>query len=100
MPRLAPGRTLLDALGHYDGLLACNPWLPGWPLAFSDASVMESGDGKLWAVSDDTAVPLEGETALLLRGMQHLDLYGTFDGRQFHPLAANSKLGPLWSHYR
>ncbi len=96
----APGKTLEDALAQFDELLAINPWLDNWPLAFGNVSIRQDGSGRCWAVDGDAAIALAGESTDALLGLDGLDVYGTFDGRELLPLAANSSLGPMWTSFR
>jgi hypothetical protein len=94
-----PTDDLRAAIDRYDSLLTVNPWIADWPLAFRGARVEASANGQCWAVDRDGAcgLPLAGEHAHVLLDLDDVDLYGTFDGRELTPLAANSSLGPLWS---
>ncbi len=96
----SPAQSLGEALAGFDGLLAVNPWLDNWPIAFSNVEIRQDGSGRCWAVDGDAAVPVGGEAADALMGFEGLELYGTFDGRELNPLAANSPLGPMWTYFR
>jgi len=97
----APTDDLKAAIDRYDALIAVNPWISDWPIAFRDARIELSQDGQCWAVDRDGAcgVPLAGEHAQVLLDLDDVALYGTFDGRELTPLAANSALGPFWSSH-
>ena len=96
-----PTHDLRAALDRYDALLAVNPWLASWPIAFHGARVELAQDGRCWAVNRDgtCGVALVGDEAQLLLDLADVDLYGKFDGRELTPLAANCALGPFWSSY-
>lgn len=93
----SPRNALGAALAEYDRTLAQNPWVSEWPIAFNKARVLSDGNGRPWALDhDNTGVPLAGDSGSVLRGLDELELFGTFDGRELTLLAANSVLGPLW----
>jgi hypothetical protein len=94
-----PEDDLEAAIDRYDALLAVNPWIGEWPIAFRGARVELAQDGRCWATDRDGRVglPLAGEHAPVLLDLDDVALYGTFDGRELTPLAANSPLGPFWS---
>jgi hypothetical protein len=96
-----PEDDLEAAIDRYDALLAVNPWIGEWPIAFRGARVELAQDGRCWATNQDgrIGVPLAGEHAPVLLDLEGVALYGTFDGRELTPLAANSPLGPYWSSH-
>ena len=96
-----PNDDLKAALDRYDALLATNPWLGEWPIAFRGARVELAHDGRCWALDADGrhGVPLAGDDAPVLLDLDDVALYGTFDGRELAPLAAGSALGPFWSSH-
>ncbi|MEM8725446.1 MAG: SWIM zinc finger family protein [Pseudomonadota bacterium] len=90
--------SLPDALAEWRKALAQKPWLDGYPIAAGDVE-MRSSNGKLFACSGDTALPIapgSNDQARPLTEVGKISLFGFWDGHELHPSLAATTLGE-WS---
>jgi hypothetical protein len=93
----APAGDVAAALDRYDAALAARPWLGDWPLAISGGAVHRRGDGFALSMRDGgSALPIgvgDPDTVLPLLGLDGIDAFGLWNGRDFALKFAETPLG-------
>ncbi len=88
---------LASALFDWQQALMRKPWLADYPIALQEVSIRAKGD-VLYACGNGQTVTLSAESceqARPLIGLAPLKLFGLFDGRELHPLFAETPIG-IW----
>jgi hypothetical protein len=97
-----PTHGVTAALGQVATALAGNPWLEIWPLTLGGVVPARRGERWLLVDRDGVGLPLAGcdgrdpgWALLALGGGTPLDVFGEWDGREFHPLTVLGE-GEWW----
>jgi uncharacterized Zn finger protein len=91
------GDDVAAALDGYDAALAARPWLGDWPLALKAAMVTRQSDSfALMSPEGSGVLPMkvdDPDPILPLLGLEPIDAFGLWDGRQLALKFAETPLG-------